>query len=157
MERERKKQCVVERILNVEVLEGDYVTYQVKWGGDLGYDQATWESAADLPPNTRVDEFNAFRARSPDQYSLKPFYYRPPKSKKFEKYVVFERDRIYYHSFVSLLTNIVECYKILTSNTTLEHRYTDTTLPGCSEDGMRLRDYQVGGVNWLIKQWYGGT
>ena len=139
MERERKKQCVVERILNVEVLEGDYVTYQVKWGGDLGYDQATWESAADLPPNTRVDEFNAFRARSPDQYSLKPFYYRPPKSKKFEKYVVFERDRIYYHSFVSLLTNIVEYYKILN----IEH-HARTQVHGHNTTG-------------LFRGWYAST
>ena len=96
------------------------MTYFVKWDGDLDYDEATWESLEDLPANTRVDEFNAFRSR-PDQMLLsKPFYFRPSKTKKYVK-------------------------------------YTETTLPGCSEDGMRLREYQVKGVNWLVTKWLGGT
>ena len=120
LERERKKRCVVKRILDVDVLEDNFMTYFVKWDGDLDYDEATWVSLEDLPANTRVDEFNAFRSR-PDQMLLsKPFYFRPFKTKKYVK-------------------------------------YTETTLPGCSEDGMRLREYQVKGVNWLVTKWLGGT
>jgi len=117
LERERKKNAVVERILKMDVLEDNYTTYYVKWDGDLDYDQATWESAKDLPPNTRIQEFHAFQKR-PKPEIEKPFYFRPTQ-------------RMY-------------------------DMYTDTTLPGCSES-LRLRDYQVKGVNWLVKKWMQGT
>eukprot|EP00939_MAST-03C_sp_MAST-3C-sp1_P003578 g3578.t1 len=143
----------------------------VKWSGDADYCLCTWERKDDL----RVSRFgsrdlfeekmNDYRARCRRFDTIRKRETKKHASSKNAKDPYGKAGMsIYYRpSFSTSSSSKRDNRRTVAKNSYFPRSgsslppYDEATLPGCERNGLKLRDYQVRGVNWLLRKWISGT